>query len=315
MVRYTITQGNTVMLNATKITKTFLAALVLLLASIFYLLTSALPVEAQVTNPQIGSIGLEGTIPTEPPQVGATITFPSNGQVFTDIPINVQGLCPQGLLVKIFKNQVFAGAVQCEPNGTYQIQIDLFSGQNELVARVFDVLDQPGPDSNIVTVTFNDGAEEGTPQLILTSNFALRGADAGSELTWPLALSGGTGPFAISVDWGDGETTQVPLELAGNFIVRHTYAEPGVYRLIVRATDSQGKTAFLQLVAVANGDSGQETTAAGIGGDAGLASRIRIPLLPVYVMFFFVISTFWLGRRYEIRRIKQAVRTGKAVQL
>ena len=290
-----------------------LPKLILLAMLVAALFTST--VAAQVTNPQTGSIGIEGTIPTEPPTVGATITFPNNGQSFTNLPITVQGICPDNLLVKIFKNEVFAGAVACD-NGSYQIDIDLFSGQNELVARVFDVLDQPGPDSNTVSVTFDDGTDSNIDQLILTSNFALRGSNAGTELTWPLGLSGGTGPYAVSIDWGNGETTQIPLELAGNFIARYTYAEPGVYRMIVRATDSQGKTAFLQLVAVANGESGQaNTTAAGSDSSSGLASRIRIPLLPVYVMFFFVISTFWLGRRYEIRRIKQAVRTGKAVQL
>lgn len=278
------------------------------------------PASAQVQNPQTGSIGLEGTVPTDPPTVGATITFPSNGQVFTDIPITVQGICPADLLVKIFKNEVFAGAVVCGSNGSYQVEIDLFSGSNELVARVFDALDQPGPDSNLVTVTYNDAPEDdGIAQLVLTSNFALRGADAGSELSWPLALSGGLRPYAISVDWGDGETTPFPLELAGNFTITHTYDEPGVYRLIVRATDSRGKTAFLQLVAVANGESSQQPDSGGTadteGSGGGLSSRVRIPLLPVYIMFFFVISTFWLGRRYEIRRIKQAVRTGKAVQL
>src|SRR5690606_5309418 len=236
-----------VMVKAKTLSKAaWIAWSVLLAVTLSLFIGQAAPLNAQVTNPQTGAVALADTIPTEPPQVGATITCPSNGQTFTSIPITVQGICPQGLLVKIFKNDVFAGAVQCAANGTYEIDIDLFSGQNELIARVFDVLDQPGPDSNTVTVTFDDGPDDGTPQLILTSNFALREANAGTELAWPLAISGGTGPYAVSIEWGDGETTQIPLDLAGNFTVRHTYAEPGVYRLVVRATDSRGKSAFLQ---------------------------------------------------------------------
>lgn len=273
--------------------------------------------QAQVTNPQTGSIGLEGTIPADPPTTGATISFPTNGQVFRDIPIEVTGICPDGLLVKIFKNGIFAGAVPCT-NGSFELQIDLFSGQNELIARVFDSLDQPGPDSNIVTVNYdNTPPDDGTDQLIITSNFALRGANAGTILKWPLALAGGVRPYAISVDWGDGETSQLALDLAGNFNIEHTYFEPGVYVVIIKATDSRGKTAFLQVVAVANGPSGQDNAATGTG--TGLTSNISrnvvIPLWPIYLMFFFIISTFWLGRRYELRRIKNAVRTGKAVRL
>ena len=55
------------------------------------------------------------------------------------------------MLVKLFKNNVFAGSVQCE-DGSYSIKTDLFVGTNELVARVYDDLDQPGPDSNVLTV-------------------------------------------------------------------------------------------------------------------------------------------------------------------
>jgi hypothetical protein len=276
---------------------------------------------AQVTNPQTGSIGVQGTIPTEPPSTGATISFPTNGQVFTAIPVTVQGICPSDLLVKIFKNQVFAGSVPCSPGGTFSIDIDLFSGQNQLVARVFDSLDQPGPDSNTVAVTYNDTPDsEDVEQLILTSTFALRGADAGTELTWPLALSGGLRPYAVTVDWGDGETSQLVLDLAGNFSVAHTYFEPGVYEVVVRATDSRNKGAFIQLVAVANGQSGQAVTGSG-GTDAdggvatGITRNFTIPLLPIYIMFFFVVSTFWIGRRYELRRIRNAVRKGKPVNL
>jgi hypothetical protein len=292
-----------------------LVSFVTLIFTLFALLLPA-TVRAQVANPQTGSIGIEGTVPTEPPSIGATISFPTNGQSFSQIPITVSGICPADLLVKIFKNQVFAGAVSCTPQGTFELQIDLFSGDNELVARVFDNLDQPGPDSNIVRVTYNDPTSgvEVIEQLILTSNYALRGANAGTVLRWPMALAGGTGPYAVSVDWGDGETTQIPLNSAGSFTPEHTYFEPGVYQLTVKATDSRGQTAYLQLVAVSNGQAGQDNTGAGPTGGS-LVSRLIIPMWPIYLMFFFMISTFWLGRRYELRRIKDAVRSGKAVKL
>lgn len=279
-----------------------------------------IPVRAQVTNPQTGSIGLQGTIPTEPPTVGATISFPTNNQVFTDIPITVTGICPTDLLVKIFKNQVFAGAVPCQSNGTFNVDIDLFSGQNELIARVYDVLDQPGPDSNKVTVDYqNKPADSNIKQLLLTSNYALRGADPGAELYWPLAISGGVPPYAISIDWGDNNQTLKTLDLAGNFSVSHSYFEPGVYKMIVKATDSRDKTAFLQLVAVSNGSSGQDTSVTGASGGTGTTTvsktNIIIAMWPIYLMFFFVISTFWIGRRYEARRIKLKVERHEEIRL
>src|SRR5947208_1368384 len=96
-------------------------------------------------NPQSGSVGLQGQISAPPPSVGATISIPRDGQSFTTLPVTVSGICPKDLLVKLFKNNVFGGSVQCK-NGSYSLLIDLFSGQNELVARVYDSLDQAGPD-------------------------------------------------------------------------------------------------------------------------------------------------------------------------
>src|SRR4051812_33675736 len=64
-----------------------------------------------------GSIGLQGTISTAPPTRGATITTPGNGASFNTTPITVGGLCPTGVLVKVFSNNVFVGSTVCQ-NGS-----------------------------------------------------------------------------------------------------------------------------------------------------------------------------------------------------
>ena len=53
-----------------------------------------------------GSVGLEGRISAAPPSVPATISFPRDGQTITDLPVTVTGICTNGLLVKLFKNNV-----------------------------------------------------------------------------------------------------------------------------------------------------------------------------------------------------------------
>ncbi len=58
---------------------------------------------AQVENPQNGSVGIEGRLSAPPPTVGATISVPTNGQGFNTLPITVSGICPNDLLVKVFK--------------------------------------------------------------------------------------------------------------------------------------------------------------------------------------------------------------------
>ncbi len=269
-------------------------------------------------NPQSGVTGLTGVVPAEPPAQGATISFPTNGQTFTSVPIEVTGVCPQGLLVKLFRNEVFAGSVVCE-DGTFTIQTDLFSGRNDLIARVYDDLDQPGPDSNTVTVTFNDsgGIDEEVSRVVLTTNFAKRGANPGEKLVWPMQVAGGVGPYAISIDWGDGEQQLISLDFAGEFFPEHIYKTAGTYRVIVKATDKNGTSSFLQLVAVANGAIAENTSdvdengnpvtsgSASVSGLSGATNGLQLVIWPLYVMIFLIFSTFWLGRRYEIKKLKR----------
>ncbi|MDQ2973340.1 MAG: PKD domain-containing protein [bacterium] len=258
-----------------------------------------------------GSVGLSGTIPSDPPTTGATITVPSNGQSFSTIPVRAGGLCPAGLLVKIFKNNIFAGSQQCT-NGSFSIDIDLFTGQNELVARVYDDLDQPGPDSNAVTVNFNDpsGAGAGT-RVTITSNFAKRGANPGSTLTWPISISGGSGPYAISVDWGDGKAPDLRSQaFPGGVDLSHIYDSPGVYNIVIKVTDRDGITAFLQVVGVANGPLSQSNEGGEDSADT-TTTRFKILWWPLVFLIPFIIVTFWLGRKAQLKQIKTRISRGE----
>jgi hypothetical protein len=275
----------------------------------------AVPVFAQSPNPQSGSVGMQGTISSPPPSTPATISTPSNGQGFTTLPITVSGLCPGDVLVKVFKNNVFAGSVQCE-NGSYSLIIDLFNGQNELVARVYDALDQAGPDSNIVTVTFTDTRQGTASRVSLTSNYAKRGANPGQTLVWPIILSGGTGPYAISVDWGDGKTPDLmSQQFPGTFDIKHVYDSPGVYNIVIKATDNNGGVAFLQLVGIANGPLSQDNGGQGDDTDsegAGVTTPpARILWQPAAIMIPLILSTFWLGKKYELKMLRKKIEQGE----
>ncbi len=287
----------------------------------FFLVLGASPTSAQSSDPeQSGSVGLTGTISAPPPTEGARISNPSNGQSFTEVPVPVRGSCPTGLLVKLFKNNVFAGSQQCE-NGSFAIDIDLFTGENELVARVFDDLDQPGPDSNIVTVNFIDNRAGAGTRVSVTSNFAKRGVNPGQTLTWPIIISGGSGPYAISVDWGDGTSPDLLSEpFPGNIDIQHIYEAAGVYNIVVKVSDNNGNVAFLQLVGVANGPLSQVgpdgQPLANAGQDDSIeffASGGNTVLVwwPATLTIPFVITTFWLGKKHMVRVMKKRIQQGE----
>lgn len=250
-----------------------------------------------------GSVGIEGKISSPPPTKGATITFPGNGATISETPVTVTGLCPNGLIVKVFKNNVFAGAVECK-NGSYSLRVDLFAGRNELVARVYDALDQAGPDSNKVVVTLPVSQFASIDRISLTSPFAKKGADPGKSLIWPIVLSGGTGPYAITVDWGDGKAPDViSQQFGGAFNISHVYDNAGIYTVIVRASDKNGEVAFLQLIGVANGPASQSNEAG--GDDSSIITRTKILWQPVLITIPLIAASFWLGRRHELFQLRK----------
>jgi hypothetical protein len=269
---------------------------------VFGVMVGSQTVWAANPAPQSGSVGLQGTISTAPPTRGATIAVPANGAVFTTVPVTVSGICPTGLLVKVFANNIFVGSTVCV-SGSYSVQVNLFSGQNDLVARVYDALDQAGPDSNTVTVTFNDAQflQFGT-QVSLSSAYAERGAPPGTELDWPILLNGGIGPYAISVDWGDGSSSDLfSVSDPGTTTLKHTYKLAGIYTVIIKATDKNGETAFLQVVGQATGAAQSNTK----GGGANVIIEKSVLWWPSFAMIPLIFASFWIGRRHGIYTIRR----------
>jgi hypothetical protein len=258
---------------------------------------------------QTGSVGLQGKVAAPPPSQAATIAVPSNGQSFSNLPITVSGFCVNNTTVEIYKNNVFAGSTPCQ-GGSYRLQIDLFDGRNDLIAREFDDLNQSGPDSATVTVNFSSPIPSIGPRITLTSEFSKRGANPGSILNWPVSLSGGVGPYAISVDWGDkSKPDLISQQITGVMNLQHTYAQSGVYNVLIRATDANGNAAFLQLVGIGNGPIQQTgaKTASGIITN----EKTKLVWWPIIILFIMIFIAFYIGRRQQLEAIRRRLRAGE----
>jgi len=255
-----------------------------------------------IPNPAPGSssYGLEATKKQPPPTTAATIATPGNGSSFTTSPITVSGLCTTGLLIEVYDNGTMVGSINCT-NGSFSLQISLFTGQNDLTITQYDDLEQASPTSNTVTVTYNNASFTAFGTLItLTSNYGRRAADPGSTLTWPLLLSGGAGPYAFSIDWGDGSKPDLKSQaLAGEVDISHVYDQAGIYHVTVKVTDVNGVSAFLQLVAVANGKPSGGGSASGSSKGGG-TTVTKVMWLPAVVGLVLLFPTYWLGRKSEL---------------
>ncbi len=272
-------------------------------AALFALVTLCVPLQASaltpltVENPKSGSFGMETTKTQPPPTDAPTITTPGNGQNFSENLTTVSGSCKDGLLVQIYSNGALVGAVECK-NGSFSIQVTLFPGQNDLTGIMFDDLGQAGPVSAITTVFFNNAnfTAFGTA-ISLTSTYGRRAANPGSTLTWPLILAGGTGPYAFSMDWGDGTKADLKsVQNPGNVDITHVYKQAGLYHVTVKVTDVNGVTAFIQLVAIANGTPAPSSG----GGTTKTVTVVKWIWIPAVVTLVLLFPAYWLGRRSEL---------------
>ena len=296
------------------IVKRFSAATLLVLMIVAGGGSQSLLAASPVNNTGSGSVGLEGTISSPPPTRGATIVSPASGRSFTTLPVAVSGLCPQGTMVKLFSNNIFIGSVKCD-NASYSLQADLFSGANELIARVYDDLDQAGPDSNTVNVTFNDNQTGAFDSRVsLTSSYAKKGASPGETLSWPIVISGGNGPYALSVDWGDGKpVTLKSIPFADTVNVEHVYDAAGIYRVVVKITDSKGSTAYLQLIGVGNGAVGASSTKTKDGGASTVTvTQTKTSIIPSLISIPLIFASFFLGSRYELKVLRRRIEASTA---
>ncbi len=285
---------------------------------------------------------VHASVPGPAPTVAATIDSPLDGAKFTELPITISGSCPLNTYVTLYRNGAFSGVALCQIDGTWQLQTGLFPGANQLQARVFSPTDVPGPISAITTVTYvpplpppatggsTGGSSSGSSQtnprkvsgaspaavaagepLIFKTNFTYEGHYTGQPSTWQLAIEGGTPPYAIAVDWGDGTTGLISRPRAGSFNFQHTYKKPGGYKgsYIVRfaATDSDGSQTFLQLMTIVNNPPGGPGVASQSGNGGGTPAYL-VQLLkyiwPSYGIVVLMLASFWLGERREFHYLK-----------
>ena len=267
---------------------------------------------AQSPGPASSSVSLTGAVPGSAPTVAATIASPGDQARFPTSPVTVSGACPADTLVELFKNDIFAGSIPCSSTGTYTTDVDLLIGQNTIVARVYDSLNQAGPDSNAITIFYDALPAQSDPltslsfggsQLLLNTDAVFRGAFPEQELTVPINIIGGTAPYAVNIQWGDSNNKVIPRNDNLSFASSHAYSRPGTYQISLQATDANGRVGFLSVAAIVNGQ--PATTAVTGSTTSPTIITTLLALWPLYTAVAGIVIAFWLGER----RVKKLSRS------
>lgn len=231
-----------------------------------------------------GNINVSGILAGPPPDTAPVIEEPANNSTFSNKTITVKGSCVADLVVRVYKNNIFAGSTLCQTTGTFELSIDLFVGKNILVARQFDFLDRPSPESNNVTVFYTppnppplppspepepqpqpgpSGGSTGpskTPpniaqfQLVIDYDYTLQAIYTNQPFYLPVVFSGGTAPYALSIDWGDGTQTVLSRGSTKKLLLKHIYKEPGYYTASITVSDKKNERAHVQFVLLVSGE-------------------------------------------------------------
>ncbi len=258
------------------------------------------------------SISVTGVMPAAPPTTAAVIISPVNGQHFSATPVTVTGTCPKNTLVELFKTDIFAGSTPCTSEGTFSVDIDLLVGSNILIARVYDDLNQAGPDSNVVSVYYDALPAQTSPlnlpnlggsQLLINSDAAFRGVFPNQNLTVPISILGGTAPYAINIQWGDSTNKVIPRDSNVTFNTSHIYTKAGTYKITIQATDANGRVAFLTVTAIVNGQPSTMTATTNGGSKTSTTNTILV-LWPLYTAALAAVISFWLGEQREKRVLR-----------
>jgi hypothetical protein len=310
--------------------------------------TQIVKADTPVGSPQLqASYTVRASVPAPLPTQPATIASPADNQHFNEKPIIVSGSCPvdaNGGYVSIYRNNFYSGTAICDNTGHYQLSIDLFSGANQLVARIYNFTDGAGPDSVPVTVYYDAPTPVTTPvqgststktksatqgfsinsspvsgssttaavPLTLSTDFTIRGYYVGQQSVWQLDPEGGTAPYAIAIDWGDGSNGVVSRGTSGVTKITHTYEKPGGFHgsYIVKftVTDAAGNQTFLQLLVVVNNRHpaavGSTQGNNGAGFSSGVLHFLRVYIWPSYGLVLLMLVSFWLGERREFHLLR-----------
>lgn len=215
--------------------------------------------------------------------------------------------------VKLYRNDFFSGVAQCE-DGHFTIQTSLSLGANQLRVQVYNVTNDEGPASSPITVYYdqhvtgpsvpggqsiptanpsspNAPAGAGSPPLSITGDYNYQLHYANELFTWKLQAVGGTGLYRITIDWGDGQTTNFESK-DGVLQLSHAYSRGGNYQPVIQVTDERGSGATLQLSAVVKD---WPVVATNTSPFLTEIQRYMGILWPAYLVILLMLVSFWLG--------------------
>lgn len=276
---------------------------------------------------------VRATVQADPVTIPAVITRPNDEYRTSSPEIDVMGTCPTFSYVKLYIDDSFHGTAVCDVSGQFLITTTLTPGRNVIMAQVFNLTDQPGPTGSNVTV-FYDQEVTSSPAVVVAQagdtpktseqsettlfNEPVSVAPVGTELEFmcecnyqaryvddaieiPVTLKGGTSPYDLYVNWGDGTNDSYVDQVGPAIVVSHRYKEFSAglkaFTIKVDVVDAVGVKATYQIYQLVRNTAFQPAV---VGPALPVKNAPWLALLPAFAIVVLLIFVFWLGERHEL---------------
>ncbi len=150
---------------------------------------------------------------------------------------------------------------------------------------------------------------------------------SGKSADWNLSIIGGSEPYAVTILWGDGESSTIVRSNHDSFKIAHTYKLSGKlsneYIINIRAVDSKEGIANLQLSSLVTFNGARPGSSATNESISSTYTKVShfikhwVWLVwPAYAIVLLMTTSFWLGEREEHtklgKRFRRVRRTRKS---
>lgn len=271
-------------------------AVVFVLAGIVMLATAAVQRTAADTLFSVGA-----TVAAPVPKAGAVISLPAADSTLTSADNLVAGSCPIAspqVAIVLLVDGAQAGSAMCDSNNDFSLPLRLSPGTHTLVAQSYTITGGKAPDSPPVQVT-SQPAHATAPatgiSLATTSPFTV--LDGNLNTAWDGTITGGTPPYHLIVDWGDGKSGRYTITLASQHLT-HTYPSLQSYNARVAVSDASGLSTQLQYATVAYTT---PTPAAPVASSSPTLTPTVVGLYGLFVTVVSVSGIVWLEAKHAAR--------------
>jgi hypothetical protein len=281
-------------------------------------------------------------VPAPLPDGPAVITSPTDSGTTTQATTVIHGNCPvidPPIIVVLYEGTNVIGSQQCAGDGTFAIPVSLNPGSHTIITQVMNFTGQNGAAGTPVVITYTPTAAQNAPTATgsnAQSSSPADDQDAGSHIgtgasvyptittdnpflifgpdkdaIWTGDIQGGTAPYTVTINWGDGTIQKIHNVSEGLFRAHHHYTVMKTYSVRMEVRDVKGRVLGVTITAISPAQF-SAYPAPSIIGSTNL-SRTWL-LYGLYILTVVALTMFWHRERlhYAQQRVPITVTKRRA---